>query len=74
MWCGFFFKKGVFTSDVMILTHLRFPSGDPEGLADHQQHRDHEGRGQGVLVRPHRRVSVLVQRRRGETLHVKPRC
>lgn len=35
--------------------------GDQEGLADHQQHRHHEGRSQGVLVRPHRRVPVLVQ-------------
>lgn len=36
--------------------------GDPQGVADHQQHRHHERRLQGVLVRPHRREPVLVQR------------
>lgn len=55
------------TSCVIALLFVHLP-GDPQGLADHQQHRHHEGRGQGVLVRPHRRVPVLVQRRRGEAL------
>lgn len=52
-----------------VVTVLFIPvrvQGHQEGLADHQQHRHHEGRSQGVLVRPHRRVPVLVQRRRGE--------
>lgn len=66
VWCWFFLKKGCFyqwcnNSDACVLL-----SGDQEGLADHQQHRHHEGRSEGVLVCPHRRVSVLVQRRRGE--------
>ncbi|NWU10919.1 DYN2 protein, partial [Cephalopterus ornatus] len=39
--------------------------GDPQGLADHQQHQHHEGRIQGILVRAHGRVALLVQGRGG---------
>ncbi|XP_054039501.1 dynamin-2 isoform X2 [Rissa tridactyla] len=47
-------------------------SGDPQGLADHQQHQHHEGRLQGILVRADGRVVVLVQGRggEGEEIHV----
>lgn len=40
--------------------------GDPQGLANHQQHQPDEGRLQGVLVRADGRVTVLVQGRGGE--------
>lgn len=40
-----------------------FLAGDSQGLADRQQHRHHERRLEGLLVRPHCRKSVLVQRR-----------
>ncbi|NXO83718.1 DYN2 protein, partial [Sitta europaea] len=44
--------------------------GDPQGLAHHQQHQHHEGRLQGVLVRAHGRVPVLVQGRGGSVVPV----
>lgn len=40
--------------------------GDSQGVAHHQQHRHHERRLQGVLVRSYGRKLVLVQRRWGE--------
>lgn len=44
--------------------------GDPQRLANHQQHQPDEGRLQGVLVRADSRVTVLVQGRGGEWLAV----
>ncbi|NWI76958.1 DYN2 protein, partial [Dryoscopus gambensis] len=43
---------------------------DPQGLAHHQQHQHHEGRLQGVLVRAHGRVALLVQGRGGDSCRV----
>lgn len=43
-------------------------TGDPQRLA-HDQHQYHEGGVQGLLVRPDRRVFILVQRRGGEAAY-----
>lgn len=40
----------------------------PQGLANHQQHRLHEGQSQEMLVHPDHADFVLVQGRFGETL------
>lgn len=43
------------------LLSCALPPGHPQRLADHQQHQSYERRLQGILVRAHGRVTVLVQ-------------
>lgn len=66
--CYLIFHNAVLWMPLLVLSIL--PSelltpdccaGHTQRLADHQQHRHHEGWSQGILVHPHCREPVLVQ-------------